>query len=452
MDVVKRRICLEDGGLTDLEKNFLNNPVAYGEQLLDWYLAQLESNSSYVAVGRELRRLPELSFPLYGLRPTSVEMVEAVEDIVYLALLAKNREVKEAFDLMIEGGTPDPRDFTYSVPSWNTELQVLYWLACQNEFKKNDTLALAIAMVNGLWVTMGDEQVREAVKKDASDLLMFFRETDELQGQKGYFQLENYPLEAKIALTWTGNECTAGFGETRPHRLFDYKRKRLALNGYRWNTVEIESLRQMRKLMVDNRWITDNVDKTVANLEYYFYFDRGLTVSTHWNYTAPVRPGAKEEYIVIDGERVLNHGHQNVDFLLRYYLEHNVGVGSCLDEEAFIDSWCKSWGIATTGLWLNPKGEGHYAHTYVIYYEPRSRFWRAYEGQLRVMLVDCFVYIYKMPVLQKSFLWTGALRENPNRWDGGMVHILKDLSISEFTSMFSIGVSTPQMKQWLLYS
>ena len=411
-------------------------------QSVSYYLGLLEANGTapYVQLAGELRKLPDLT------------NATAVAKITYLALNSTNPEVREAFELIMKGGTPDPRDFTYTVPKYNTELQVLYWLALQNEFKKDDTLALAIAMVNGLWVTMGVNQVGEAVKIDTSDLLAFFRETNELQKQAGYYQLENHPLEAKLALAWTGNECAAGFGENRPHRLFDYTDKSLTLNAYRWNVVEVETLRQMRKLMVGNGWIANSVDRTVANLEYYFYFNSGLTSSTHWNYTNPVRPGAKEEYIVIDGERVLNHGHQNVDFVFRYYLEHNMGIGSCSDEEAFIDSWCKSWGIATTGLWLNPKTEGEFAHTYVSYYEPQSMSWKAYQEQLNVVQGDSFVYIYKMPVSQKRFLWTGVLKENPNRWDGGMVHIIKNLSISEFKSMFASGVPTSEMKQWLLYS
>jgi hypothetical protein len=54
---------------------------------------------------------------------------------------------------MMKGGTPDPMDFTYPVPAYNTELQVLYWLACQNEFKRDDTLALAIdrKVVEDIW-------------------------------------------------------------------------------------------------------------------------------------------------------------------------------------------------------------------------------------------------------------------------------------------------------------
>jgi hypothetical protein len=122
-------------------------------------------------------------------------------------LNATNAEVKEAFELMIKGGIPDPGDFTYSVPRYNTQLQVLYWLACQNNFKRDDTLALHVAMSNGLWLTIGDQYVRDDVRKYASDLLAFFTEANEPQKRRGQYLLEGYRLEAKMALTWTAKRA-----------------------------------------------------------------------------------------------------------------------------------------------------------------------------------------------------------------------------------------------------
>lgn len=173
---------------------------------INYYLSLLESNGTqpYVQLAKELRKLPTLT------NATAVAM------ITYLALNATNPEVKEAFMLMIKGGTPNQRDFTYSVPQYNTELQVLYWLACQNDFKKDDTLALAIAMVNGLWVTMGYEQVREAVKKDTSDILAFFRETDELQRKRGYYQLKKLSVGGETGLGMDRKSQHALDGSTIP--------------------------------------------------------------------------------------------------------------------------------------------------------------------------------------------------------------------------------------------
>lgn len=202
--------------------------------------------------------------------------------ITYLALNATNPEVKEAFELMLKGGTPDPGDFSYPVPTYNTELQVLYWLACQNEFKKGDTLVLAIAMVNGFWVTVGDEQVREGVKKDTNELLNFFRDTNEIQKARGYPQLEDYPLEAKLCLTWTGNIAPNysafpvlwGHGEENV-RVFGYlhNKTRLDVFGYYWNTVSVNTLSSMRREVISKGWYNSDYSSVVENLEGFFYLD-----------------------------------------------------------------------------------------------------------------------------------------------------------------------------------
>lgn len=202
---------------------------------VSYYLALLESNRTepYVQLAKELRKLPDL------------ENATAVAKIASLTLNATNPEVKGAFELMIKGGTPSQSEFSYAVPNYNTELQVLYWLALQDEFKKDDTLALTIAMVNGLWVTMGDDQVREAVRKDTSDLLAFFRETNEIQRARGYGCLEDYPLEAKVALAWAGAQSPT---MAKDHALVLFRDRSLDLRSYQWDTISVNTLRRMRDL------------------------------------------------------------------------------------------------------------------------------------------------------------------------------------------------------------
>jgi len=54
-------------------------------------------------LAKELRKIPDL------------KNATAVAKIVYLALNATNPEVREAFQLVIKGGTPDPSGFGYRV-------------------------------------------------------------------------------------------------------------------------------------------------------------------------------------------------------------------------------------------------------------------------------------------------------------------------------------------------
>ena len=139
-------------------------------QSISYYLSLLESTKTepYVTLAIELEKLPDLSNST------------AVAQITLLALNAQSSskpsgpEVKEAFELILEGGTLVQSDFRYPVPEYNTQLEVLYWLANSTQFGSDDTLALSVAISNGLWAAIGDDQVREAVKENAPSLLSFF--------------------------------------------------------------------------------------------------------------------------------------------------------------------------------------------------------------------------------------------------------------------------------------
>lgn len=408
---------------------------------INYYLSLLESNRTepYIQLAKELRKLPDLT------------NATAVAKITYLALKATNPEVKEAFELMMKGGTPDLRDFSYPVPSYNTELQVLYWLACQNEFKKDDTLAIAMAIVNGLWITIGDDQVSQAVYNDTTQLLRYYRETNELQQQRGYHQLEDYPLEAKLMLAWTANYSPSG---GRPYPLRFYLERRLPLAAYEWNVVSLTTLRKMRVLMDQRGWVTSDVGNTIGNVEYYFYFDLGPGGgnSRHWSYSS-----SESVYIDVDGRKVLNHDMNNADFEFDSYLQHGYGIGDCGDESGLIDAFAKSWGIGTTFVLRQATNESEvvYSHMSVAYYEPKSKLWQMYEQQANVGIEQSYqftLYVLRPPVNQVGYLkyWTDPVHNV--RWFGNMYYIPKEtFKISEIRSMFLNGISNAQIRQWLLY-
>jgi len=420
-----------------------SKPVSY-------YLALLKSTQTqpYVQLAWELQGLPDLT------------NATAVAKITYLALNATNPEVKEAFQLMMKGGTPDPRDYTYTVPDYNTELQVLYWLALQNEFKKDDTLALAIAMVNGFWVTIGDNQVRWSVRKDANDLLGFLRETNELQSARGYYQLENYPLEAKVCLAWTGGDPNRGGHMTtqrggnvrRPlniHALTEYSSRPIDLTGYEWNTVSVDTLRRARQLVEERAWIDRSVDKTVNSLEEYFY----LSSRPAWNFTWPENQG----FVRVNGETTLNRNFNNADFEFEHFILYGKAIGVCGDEAVLIDALSKSWGISTTIVtrtWQGPDGNNH---MHVAYYEPVSRVWKALEKQ--VSTFDSRergkgaqnLYIFKPPVVHCNF-FDGQQDDKQRLLMLRFYYSMKNVATEDVIQIFTHGMSNSQMKQWLLYS
>lgn len=399
-------------------------------------------------LAEELGKLPEFTDD-----NISDADVEALEDIVILAAQSTNPEVKEAFDLMLKGGTPKQRDFRYSVPSYNTELEVLFWLAEQNEFKENDTLAQAIAMVHGLWVTMGDDEVRKAVYEDANDLLNFFRETSKIQEATGYHLLENYPLEAKVYLCWRGNDLGRGGhvhyrlmsgGRVRRkavniHILYENRRKRVTLSDYKWNNVGIDTLRKMREYVNTSRWSNRNIDRFVKNLEDYFYFSR------NWIFTQP-----DDAWLTYKGEKTVNHNMNNANLEFDHFLKTGKGIGVCDDEMTIVDAFLKSVGIPSGAMVRTYGTKDGSNHTHVFYYEPSSKTWKSYGKQLSIGLSPNWnVYLFKVPVIQHNYY--KYHRDNQQRYMKmlDLYHKILRSPGYEIKEMFLVGVPTSQMKEWL---
>jgi hypothetical protein len=420
---------------------------------VSYYVSLLKSTQTqpYVQLAWELQAVPDAT------------NATAVAKITYLALNATNPEVKEAFQLMMEGGTPSPGDFRYGVPSHNTELQVLYWLALQNEFKKDDTLALSIAMVHGLWVTMGNEQVKQAVRNDSAQLLRYFRETNELQRQRGYYQLEHYPLEAKLCLAWTGS-MTPAFGVYGlSNHIFsaDYTRRKVDLKAYRWDAVNVTTLRNMRRIIDEKQWSSKDVDQVVAKIEYYFYFEgkRGFMDtwrSDHWIYS---REGMHDIQIEIGGEKHRSWHLLTPNCQFDFYLQNGYVTGNCMDETAFVGAWLKSYGIASTGMWSICEPDT--GHIYPVYYEASSRVWKAYSAQLAWYIDESeyrgaevkliILHIFKPPVKQPGYVRVYPLL---SKWFGGNMctTFQQGFTLDSISETFAKGVATSQMKEWLLYS
>jgi hypothetical protein len=419
-------------------------------QPVSYYLSLLESSGTqpYVRLAEELRKLPDLT------------NATAVAKITYLVLNATNAEVKEAFELMLKGGTPDPRDFTYTVPNYNTELQILYWLALQNEFKKDDTLALAIAMASGLWVTMGDDQVREAVKTDTGDLLAFFRTTSDFQRRMGLSPLEEYPLEAKILLAWTGDDALKvghgphmELGAEAPHSIFEYTSRKVDLKTYRWNNVDASTLRQMQVVMLERQWVGSSAQSTYEKVEGYFL---PIASNPNWYYTAT--PDRRDKLVTVDGEQVTPYVIHNARFLFEYFLQSGKGFGVCDDQATLVSAFLKSVGIPTNYVYKLWPGTpfGGAGHTFNIYYDSESNVWTANHWQLSTpggssMNVTIDFYLFRPPVTQAGYLHYA--KERFYGMPMGSAYYTKinvpNLAIYD---TFLQGEPSGQMKEWLFYS
>lgn len=414
---------------------------------IDSYLALLEAKgaSPYYDLAGELRKLPDL------------KNATAVAQITALALDSSNPETKEAFQLMIKGGTANPSDFAYPIPQYNTELQVLYWLASSRHLKYDDTLALAISLSNGLWVTIGDESVQSKVRVDVVGLLDYFRETDALQQAQGYSRLEQMPLEAKIALAWTG----ANTGTHGPHAItgaqvdvtHDSLHQEMTLAGYEWDAVSVATLRRMRDYVTQIGWVNPSVDKTVATVEDYFYFGGA---ADHFNYT-----GSWDTKIQINGEAVSARNNNNANFEFQHYLDTGKAIGVCEDDMTIINAFLKSWGIPTLSLetlWL--EGNWYNGHDAVIYFEPVSGMWRMFRFHIGIsfyLVNDGYIYI--PPVIQNDFVptehevpKTAVVTMSFKNGETNTKMMIPMYNITgSYLRQFEKGVSTAQVKQWILY-
>jgi hypothetical protein len=420
---------------------------------VNYYLSLLESNGTqpYVQLGKELQELPDDS------------NATAVAQITLLALNATNPEVKEAFELMMKGGTPDQADFQYTIPSYNTELQVLYWLGCRNQLKKDDTLALAIAMVNGLWVTMGTNDVASAVRNDTGSLLAFLRDTNVLQESRGYFSLEDLPLEAKIQLAWTGEESMRhGYGP--PIGLIYWTKQRLPLAIYDADTVNVTTLTQMRAEADKNGWEQPGagVESLVSYVEDYLFFPTG----PHFNY--------RTDYSnIVNGQGIL--AVHDVDW---QWTQHEKGLkfqGDCGTEMTIADAWLKSWGISTVSEWTYTLFTQHnmekLSHSFIIYYEPITKTWTTYYKQLTEDVAGAIVemggntsqpfdmFICRPPVIQQNYLYEEAFSSRTingvyyaSYWhyEGNMYYQIELTPWIKLEALLANGIPTDTMKQLLL--
>ena len=376
-------VCIQDHDpLTTAEVAFLQNPGNNFRAVRDGYLTAMESKGNpYDSFAKDWKKMLQ-NANLDG----EMESLDATEDWVNLVSSADNPEVVEAEELKLAGGTPNPTDFSYSVPDWNTEQQVQYWLGKQNEYKKrDDILAQALSITHGLLVAISADEVAgngEAVYRDSNSILNFGRETSEIQSALRLpFNLEDYPLEASVAWAYTMGLSTAA----GPHSLgkLNDEGKKVTLQDYDWNQISLDTLKLMRKTMIEKKWITSDADNTISNLEGYF-FPSSLP-PYHWIRTD--EPPYAGKTLTVDGEEVPNDGEDmiNPNFEFEYFLNNGKGIGVCGDEATLINGLAKSVGIATTAIrYFSDNPNAPPGHEHIIYYNPDGKVFKAYEKQLEI--------------------------------------------------------------------
>ena len=360
-------------------------------------------------------------------------------------------------------------------PDWNTELQALFELALDNEFEKDDTTALAIALVDGFFRTVGDKYVMEQVRKDDNETLNLAREISLWQEANGLFPLNGLQLEAKVAWAWRGNVSMA----RGPFNLQNYRTGKLSLKGYLWNTVDPDTLRDMREEAQKMGWLNKDINNVVKKIEDYFFGRQLGTGIDHWEFWLPPElikdvkgEGISSGKLLVEGVNVNPGELLNVEY--QFYDRFKKGKypqGECQAESVFVDAWIKSLGSSSLIVWKVNVGDfskeltkksgiptGTYLpHNWTIYYVPEKGVWSSYDKQLTIrtwgystMCIPFDFRIYKPPVNQVHYQDEWEYRSGYEK--GKMYHLIPSIEMSQIREMLLSGISTSELKQWLLYS
>ena len=444
---------MESGKVGSDDIEYWKHPnVTNAEKMINKDFAALSANATYSWIPSELRRFPEFRI--------DNSTVEAVEDIKTLALNASNTEVRQAFGIIQKNGTPDPLVFSYPVPNRNTQLEVLYWLALQNEFKKNDTLALADAMDHGIFVTMGNNEVGgygQAVYKDSNKLLDFGRETSRLQKTLGFpFTLEDSPLIGKIAWAWRANDLgrfghiryepfwgdsnTASMKPLNLHPFVENLRNRINLKDYYWQTVSVETLKDMRDYQFKQK-IDLSSPSRITLSSTSFAYNNLIHVGKH---------PSEEAFIEIDGERTINHNINNANSSWTSLMKTGKYHGVSDDAMTLIDALLKAAGIPTVPLdysWTRTGIET--GHEVVLFYDGSKWKTNEYLGWDGPPTLD--VYVFRIPVTSYNYFRPIKDRFNPNNQLIDMYHKIIGIDGHVANAQFlDKGISTTDIEDWIV--
>jgi len=392
------------------------------------YLMSLLEEHGFQTLALELRRLPEL-------QAADTNTVEAVTDIVDLALNATVPEVAEAFEWILADGN-----------LW--KLRVLYQMALTSEFEHNDRLALMVANEFGYWALITTENP-EIPLQDAVMMLEQGRQASQLQESLGWtYNLSSLDNCSLAVWAWTGNYSASG-GRVYPLRWYP----RLPVEGYLWNTVDVErTLPEMRQMALEQGWVGANPTETIGRIEYYFYFDRGPQGgnSSHWQYASDANG---HRLIDVEGREVANHDLNNVDFIWDHYVRTGKGIGECGDNTILIEAIAKSLGIPVTEVIRQATDSQRVLDSHMFPLFRGLDGWTAYDKELNIGSGSSFnytVYIGRPPINHLGYLNYWLEEPHRVRWFGNMYYVLKDqLTIADIRETFGNGVLPDTMQGWL---
>ena len=506
--IFENMLCFTDGKLEEIEKEFLLNPDLYLKEIREIYSEKLEK---IPGLKEQIEELPDYKL-------NSLKTVEALEDIAFLVERARPyekfedrfdpkkitpaREVYEGFELMLKGGKVKGGIVPYEVPEYNAQLYILWKLAESNEFKRHDTLVQSIALNEGFPYVIGDSEVKRKVVEDSRKWLKFLRETAEWQKANDLkFYLEDYPLEAKIALCDRLTNyliILEGSKNFRFYKIynkpdFEFWKRPIKLESYEWYWLdEFENLKKCRKILFseskdlikksstkDIGIYFDSITFLSANLaesKSDFYSKNNFLSQSKWkvpDYREAGKGGKltlqdeinyvikKYGNIKINGRKVPIVSIRNIDFQVDHFINYGFGFGNCGD---YVDLACgisKSIGIPTMKAndHLEVCDQHLYGHLYPLYFDSKTLKWFAHVSQplWKVKSPEFFkkknakliTVVHRMPSNLKRIISEKNLKNYKIDYRLGIISITNKRD--ENKRIGTEGIATERIKKFLYY-
>jgi hypothetical protein len=349
---------------------------------------ELPSNSNFTALVEDLNNLPELK--------DRVDLKEqSARREVLLLLESEDPEIAKAFLIMQMYGKPS-NFTTYAFPTYNTQLEVLFWLAEARELSEYDRTALAIALDYGAVLGISDEAVRDELRDYVVALYDYFVETDGLVP----WAMENYPLEVDVALVWganginhplffeTKNQYPEGttyseIGIADYHELTwidAFREEKMTEKDFDWLFVDVSTLKEMRAFLLHEQFR--------EGLEGFRVASTAESVDTLLTYSLMYhtdKPTAEVSYVEVEGELTPGCGLSNPDWQWAHFKEEGCIIGNCRDVTCMNIFFLKSLNVPAVGFKVRSFSSS-FGHNIVVFYDyGNARLWRCTSNQASVI-------------------------------------------------------------------
>ena len=370
--VLETGLFMEDKSISETEKQFIdivqNKPdllrILVSKNVIDridhkdfdWGKDFNPQKGEYSYLTDDLYNLPDIKD---GINEKEKEAMNEFKEFIESS--KTDYELRKGLYLIDEYGIPDQSMFKYDIPDYNTQLQVLlYLLEDRNVPEEYKRIALATAIDYGAVITIGDEKVKQQVRKYVPETIDFIIETDEIIKDNGAdWQAKNYPLEADIGLVWgAGGTMLPIPYETKEVCSWEntFRNRQMSMGDFKWSFVSANTLKEMRDFMINKGYADENIEK------YIYGGYKG-------NFFHPNREKSYEP-LIIDGKKVLIKHNTNPNWQWEHYKKEGSFLGICVDRALVEKTLGKSINIdGIMGHIFIPGEDYIHTHTFALFYD-----------------------------------------------------------------------------------